>query len=220
MHDAPPPGAAASDAGRASQADPHHTKAGGAGGAQAGAGAASGGLVGRAQAEGAAGTGARADGSPRAQALRRTATLLGLGGLLPFAALALAAAWLDGDWALAAADAQVQYAASILSFIGALHWGVALAAPTMSSARTRLALVWSVMPSLYAWATVTLPRWAAGDSGAARTSLTLLAAGLVLAWAVDQALYRGHPVPAWFRRLRAVLTAGATLALLATLLVA
>ena len=191
MQDVPPPEAAASDARPAAPAGPDTSQT------------------------------VRVGGQPdsrRARALRRTASLLGLGGLLPFAALALAATALEDDWALAAADTEAQYAASILSFIGALHWGVALAAPTMSTARTRLALVWSVMPSLYAWAAVVLPRLAAPVPDAVRATLVLLAAGLVVAWAVDEALYRGHPVPAWFRRLRAMLTTGALVALLVTLM--
>ena len=149
--------------------------------------------------------------------LRRWATALGLGGLIPFIVLAVGAAALDADTARMAIGAQIQYAGSVLSFIGALHWGVALAAPGLSVARTRTALAWSVVPSLYAWLATVAPDWQP-DWDAAHTTLALLIAGFVMAWLVDRALYRGHPVPGWFIRLRTVLTAGATLTLLVTLL--
>lgn len=140
-----------------------------------------------------------------------------MGGLIPFFVLAVAAVALGDDRASIAVVAQIQYAASILSFVGALHWGIALAAPAMSAARARVALAWSVLPSLYAWAAVVVPDLMP-DLDAAHTTLALLAAGFVFAWLVDLALYRGHPVPAWFFRLRTTLTMGATLSLLVTLL--
>lgn len=152
-----------------------------------------------------------------ARALRRWATALGMAGLIPFFALAAAAVVLESDDARIAIGAQIQYAASVLSFIGALHWGVALAAPALTVARTRAALVWSVVPSLYAWLAVVAPDVLA-DWDAAHTALALLAAGFVVVWLVDRAVYRGHPVPGWFVQLRTVLTVGATLAMLVTLL--
>ena len=163
--------------------------------------------------------GSGSPGSPgnRPAALRRGATLLGLGGLIPFFGLAIGALALDDDRAGMAVLAQIQYAASILSFLGALHWGIALAAPGMSAARTTASLGWGVLPALYAWVATVAPDLLP-DYDAAHTTLALLAAGFVGVWLVDLALYRGHPVPQWFVRLRTVLTAGATLAVLLTLL--
>lgn len=159
----------------------------------------------------------RVETAAHARALRRWATGLGLAGLIPFLAMAVATVALDSDAARIAIGAQIQYAASVLSFIGALHWGVALAAPTLTVARTRTALVWSVVPSLYAWLAVVAPDLRP-DWDAAHTALALLAAGFVVVWLVDRAVYHGHPVPGWFVRLRTVLTMGATLAMLVTLL--
>lgn len=156
-------------------------------------------------------------GAPAVRSLQRWAKALGLGGLIPFFALAFASLTLHDDAARIAVGAQIQYAAAILSFVGALHWGVALAAPAMSAGRTRLALAWSVLPALYASAAVVAPDLLP-DMDAAHTTLALLAAGFVATWLVDRLLYRGHPVPDWFARLRTPLTVGATLALLATLL--
>ncbi len=75
---------------------------------------------------------------------------LGYGGLAPFLALAAGAvaAGMHADFCRAAL---FSYAAVILSFVGALHWGIALAAPQME-ARQRAGLFgWSVVPALVAW---------------------------------------------------------------------
>lgn len=148
-----------------------------------------------------------------ADTLARWARFLGLGGLIPFVTLALGA-WLGPVESRAALFAsQVQYAASILTFIGALHWGIALAAPAASldEAGARRALVWSVTPSLYCWLAATQPPGRA---------LALLAAGLAVALVVDERLYRTYPVPRWFIGLRRLLTAGACASLLVTWLAA
>jgi hypothetical protein len=152
----------------------------------------------------------------------RWRSLLGYGGLLPFAGLALLAWLAPPAVARLAITAQVGYGAVILAFVGALHWGRALAAdepgaPVHSDAGRGSraaggggALLWSVMPSLWAWAASLL---------APRVALLALAAGLVLAWAVDQRLYAEDRDRRWhagFLRLRALLTAVATLALLAS----
>lgn len=150
-------------------------------------------------------------------ALRRMAWLLGLGGLIPFIGLAVLALGNDADLSRMAVDAQIHYAASILSFVGALHWGIALAAPAMGNGRTVVALLWSVVPSLWAWVATSAPNLVP-DWDAAHSSLAMLAGGLLVAWIVDTRLYRGHPVPRWFPKLRATLTLGATVSVLVTML--
>ena len=65
------------------------------------------------------------DSPALAQALPRHVAWLGYGGLLPFVGLA-ALAGFDPHHLLAWSDALVGYGAVILSFIGALHWGVAM----------------------------------------------------------------------------------------------
>src|SRR5690606_37692444 len=84
--------------------------------------------------------------SEEARVVRRWAWRLGLGGLVPFVALAIAT-WITGaDAGSRLVIAQLGYGAVILSFIGALHWGAALAAPEVSARTTAIALVWSVLP--------------------------------------------------------------------------
>jgi hypothetical protein len=136
---------------------------------------------------------------------QRLALGLGFGGLLPFVGLAVLA-W-DGSsagaaWAL---RGQVLYGASILAFLGGLHWGFALAGRLPDRA-VRVALVWSVVPSLIAWAAAWMPE---------RNALLGLAGGLVLAWAFDQRAWPQYGIGPWFLRLRGLLTLVATGSLLA-----
>ena len=79
-------------------------------------------------------------------------------GLIPFAALSPAAAPSLDVWCPLSLQAltpalQCSYGASILSFLGAVHWGSALAIPR--AAPLRMAL--SVVPSLAASASLVAP---------------------------------------------------------------
>ena len=133
-------------------------------------------------------------------ATQRFAWILGLAGLLPFVAQALFS-WLSPPSELTGVlRSQAHYAASILTFLGALHWGVTLAAPSIVDGAAVTRMVWSVIPSIFAWIVTLYP---------IHMSLPLLFAGLLVARAVDWLLYRGTPVPRWFFGLRLVLSLGA-----------
>jgi hypothetical protein len=137
----------------------------------------------------------------------RWAPRLGLGGLIPFIALSLAAWGPWPDWSALAVRAQVLYGVTILTFVGALHWGFAFRAEPYRPSGMATSMIWSVVPSLYAWGVANLrPQW----------SLPLLALGLAVAWAVDRRLYPPLNLPHWFIRLRTWLTAGASACLLLT----
>jgi hypothetical protein len=134
------------------------------------------------------------------------ARLLGLTGLLPFWACAAVAAFGQGAWAAAGLHAQIAYGAVILTFLGGVHWGVAL---RMEATPSWARLGWSVTPSLLGWAALLMPPLPA---------LALLAAGLAIALAVDLKTL-GEPVaPRWYAALRRILTAGALASLFVTLL--
>jgi hypothetical protein len=109
---------------------------------------------------------------PASMVLSRTTQALGLAGLLPFVASALAVALGPPSWHDAALRALIAYAAVIVSFLGGIHWGSTTAAERDGSR------VWGVVPSLLAWPMllVPAPRWA----------LLGLAASLFACWAVDR----------------------------------
>jgi hypothetical protein len=135
-------------------------------------------------------------------ATQRFAWILGLAGLLPFFAHAVFS-WLSPPAELGGVlRSQAHYAAAILTFLGALHWGVTLASPSIVDGRAVTRMVWSVIPSLWCWIVTLYPL---------DTSLPLLFAGLLVALVVDWMLYRDTPVPRWFLTLRTVLSAGALL---------
>jgi hypothetical protein len=134
---------------------------------------------------------------------------LGYGGLLPFFILSIALLlnlplpFLDNvrlDWWLAA------YAASILSFLGAVHWGVVLGMQAnLSEMQSRNLLIYSVIPSVLAWFALLLPIQAA---------LIAMAVLMILAYAMDSLLLLPllHPT---YATLRIRLTVVASLLLFA-----
>ncbi len=116
--------------------------------------------------------------SPR----HRQAQWLGWMGLLPFlGGTLLLAIGMNDPWVV---EGLRNYAAIILTFVGAIHWGRAL-----QLNRAGL-ILFSVWPSLYAWACLFLP---------VEPGLLSLAMGFLLLLLVEQQLYRAN---AWFRRLR------------------
>lgn len=128
-----------------------------------------------------------------------TARWLGLGGLLPFFLPVAAIAAGDNDgWFL---RWLVAYGAVILSFVGALQWGLALDSRTSRRAER---FIVSVIPGLGAWLALLMPT---------RAGLALLLAGFLGIYAYERATLRDGGYPPWFRSLRTLLTAGACLAL-------
>ncbi len=133
--------------------------------------------------------------------------LVGL-GVVPFVAGAAGFWLLPPRWAPHALDAQMLYAVAILSFLGAVHWGVALVEGPDADRLWRR-LCWSVAPALLAWIAALMT---------ARPALVVLMAGFVAAYFVDlRARDRGE-LPAWYLRLRRPATALVLLSLGASLL--
>ena len=130
----------------------------------------------------------------------RTAELLGYGGLIPFVGLSLCLifGWeIDG---LSTRSLLVGYAVTILSFLGAVHWGFAVAAPDSHSSRDFVA---SVVPPLLAWVVLAL-----------KSPADLLALVLAFpAWFIWERAGIMARYPDWFRRLRAILTIVVTISL-------
>lgn len=131
-----------------------------------------------------------------------TPLALGLAGLAPFIALALAVALQHRDIAgVDAAQALLGYGAAILSFLGGVHWGLALRHP--SAATRRLLYALSVAPPLWAWAALVVGE-AAG--------LAMLAAGLAAHGALDGLRAGRFAAPRWYPALRALLATLSTIA--------
>lgn len=138
-------------------------------------------------------------------ALPRAVAWLGYGGLLPFLALA-PASLLDQHHGAAWSDALFAYGAIILSFIGALHWGLAMSLPELSERQRSARFVWSVVPALIAWPAVLLSPAIAGP---------LLIIGFIAHYLQDRRLAGQAPLPGWYLPLRLRLSSVAVVCLAA-----
>lgn len=150
-------------------------------------------------------TGTQNTASAMAEAMPLPAKWLGVTGAVPFVITALVAAFGPENWSAWAAYALACYGAVILSFLGGIHWGLAIS----NSGTARISaerLCWSVVPSLIAWSALLLPLFA---------GMMTLAAAFALALFVDLNTTTRALVPSWFPRLRT----GLTIAVIASLAV-
>lgn len=146
---------------------------------------------------------------------------LGLAGAIPFIALAPpVSSFLPLPDLLQehAVTAQAAYGACILSFLGAPHWGLAMASYSAApgplaggggATVQALRYVWSVTPALLAWGALLL-------EPVSRFALLLSSFAAVLG--VDALWARLYLVPRWYLPLRVALTAIAMLAMGASFL--
>lgn len=142
-------------------------------------------------------------------ATTRLAWALGLSGLLPFLGAAAGVLAAPAHWTGFAKGVLIAYGAVILSFLGAVHWGLALRAPAEEAAAAPARLGLGVLPALVGWAAMVL-----GE----RPSLLLLAAGILATAGVEQWAAARGLLPAPYMRLRWVLSLGAAACLLAPFL--
>lgn len=135
------------------------------------------------------------------------AALVGL-GLLPFVGGALGFWLLPPALAAHALDAQVFYAVPVLAFLGAVHWGAALAdGPDADRMWPRLG--WGVVPALIAWIATLMT---------ALPALVVLMAGFGAAYLADRRARDRGELPDWYLGLRRRATAVVLLSLGASLL--
>ena len=132
-------------------------------------------------------------------------SFLGWAGLVPFGLAALGTHSGIDALVLYGFLGGTAYGAVILSFLGAVHWGLA-----MQDARSPYWYVWSITPALFGFANLLLFD--------VEMRIVTLIPLFTLAWAVDrQAANRGL-IPNWYMRLRSMLTAGAVISLAVMLL--
>jgi hypothetical protein len=135
-----------------------------------------------------------------------SAAWLGGLGALPFIGLACAMPFLVGAPRNLAADALVAYGAVILSFLGGIHWGLAIAhGGGAAQAKLPARLILSIVPSLAAWAALLV---------ADTTGLFILALAVAAMLWVDIRAARSGTAPPWYPTLRIPLTCIVVAALL------
>lgn len=146
---------------------------------------------------------------------KRVATILTYAGTIPF--LACAAILLFGQHMglgslrQFAGQAITTYAAVIVSFLGGIQWGVALATHEQQPQTAKSLFLLSVVPSLLAWAMLFLP------NGSSRVIVAIFLVGFV--WVIDALLHLQQVLPTWFFRLRSIVSAVVMASLIAAMLV-
>lgn len=137
----------------------------------------------------------------------RLAILLGYAGLIPFISGAIGIWITPAAWRADVLTALLHYAAVILAFMGAIHWGLAMARERQDDAAHRQ-LGLSVLPALLGWLAISngLP---------ALLALGVLFAGFIGLYLADVHAARLELAPRWYPALRKPLTAVVLVALLA-----
>ena len=133
------------------------------------------------------------------------AAWLGGLGIIPFVGLSLATPFASDVLEARLSFALMAYGAIILSFLGGIHWGLAIGAvpQTDNALWRRIAL--SILPSLVAWVALLTP---------SSIGFLVLAAAFVAMLLVEIRASRIHEAPAWYPKLRWPLSCGAVAALL------
>lgn len=142
------------------------------------------------------------------------AILLGLAGLIPFVACSFGALALQGEWAERSLLSLLAYGATILAFLGGVHWGLALLDSSADERVQQLRFGLGVVPSLLGWSALLL-----AFVGWFQTGLLLLTAGFIATTAAEAQAARRSLMPTSYMRLRWVLSAGVLACLVSVLLV-
>ena len=141
-----------------------------------------------------------------AQSPPKLALMLGYAGLIPFITGALGI-WITPEgWRVVVLAALLDYAAVILAFMGAIHWGLAMRAENSGQA-AQVQLGLSVVPPLLGWLAI---------SGGMPISLGLPMCLLAFAglYAADLRAVKLGLAPQWYPSLRRPLTIIVCLSLL------
>jgi len=140
-----------------------------------------------------------------ASSVPSAAAWLGGLGVLPFVGLSLATAFSNDDFKAQLSFALLAYGAVILSFLGGIHWGLAIGGVAQTDNVLLRRITLSIVPSLVAWAALLTPF---------RSGFAVLAAAFIAMLLVDIRASRKQEAPAWYPNLRWPLSCAAVAALL------
>lgn len=141
---------------------------------------------------------------PISISIPRSALWLGLAGLIPFWLMsAMAGLSMDSYRATFGLNGALAYAAVILSFLGGIRWGAGMSEQSKLQQARSFSL--AVIPSLAAWSALLIP---------AIPAVSLLIASLLMQALWDVLSTQDGLLPAWFAKLRMILTSLAIIPLL------
>ena len=131
---------------------------------------------------------------------------LGASGALPFIGLAVALPFISDDQRTFVAHALLAYGATIVSFLGGVHWGLAMGSETVEADRElKIRLTLSVVPSLLGWTALLV---------AEKAGFCILAAAFAAMFWIDIQTTRMGRAPPWYPKLRTPLTGVVVIAML------
>ncbi|MGY6215586.1 DUF3429 domain-containing protein [Methylolobus aquaticus] len=130
---------------------------------------------------------------------------LGTAAMLPFVVLTSGLYALPSEYRNNLVFWLSSYGAVVLSFVGAIHWGLALVHPKMLYGDRMTSMGWSVVPAAAAWSSFLVP---------AESGLLLMAGSFAAQYGADQQFESRFSVPEWYPPLRTSLTTVAALCLI------
>ena len=142
------------------------------------------------------------------------AILLGAAGLIPFLGCSFGALSQQGEWARLSLLGLSAYGAIILSFLGAVHWGIALTAQEAPPSVQRARFALGVLPALIGWAGLMVT-----FVGLPKTGLVVLALGIAFTTVIEGRAARAGLVPPGYMLLRWVLSVIVTVCLVSVVMV-
>lgn len=135
----------------------------------------------------------------------KTTKLLGYAGLIPFFVFSIGH-WTTLPYINNPSAILIAYAAVILTFMGAIHWGAVI---TTSNIKHGTHLIVSVIPALTAWLALLLP---------ADFSMLVLLLGFILLLVYELVFARPQELPGWYISMRITLTTAVSLCLTISLM--
>ena len=122
-----------------------------------------------------------------------TAKSLGYAGLIPFIVFSIGS-WFQLPMISDSTYLLTAYAAIILSFMGAIHWGIAMSSSEDQNGKYFIA---SVIPGLSAWLALLMPQ---------RYAIILLMVGFIALIIYDWSVEKPQRLPGWYIPMRNRLT--------------
>ena len=140
-----------------------------------------------------------------ASSVPSAAAWLGGFGILPFVGLSFATTFASDALKAPLSFALMAYGATILSFLGGIHWGLAIGAVPQIDKTLWRRITLSILPSLVAWVALLTP---------SSIGFLILAGAFVAMLLVDILASRVQEAPTWYPKLRWPLSCGAVATLL------
>lgn len=118
--------------------------------------------------------------------------------VIPFVGMSLALAAGSFNDMRTATTILITYAAVVISFMGGIHWGIALNQYSKNFRIANMLIIESVFPVIMAWGLVFLPE--------IHIQILMLTILFTFMWAIDSLLYNLNIIPQWFFTIRCIVT--------------